>query len=208
MIALLLLAPLVLGACGAGQVTQTATQDRDRTGGQGQVGGIAVRAVQLAHPPDGVHAPGDPVPLTMAVVNTGRTDDRLVGVSGPDFAAAGLGAASPAATPPDGTRALLGPAPATAPTVDLPVPAGEAVLVGTDTPPVVLTGLTRPLDAAQSLAVTLTFARAGTATVPAITAPAPGLVPRGPAFDFHAEDGAGRPGPPAAAGGGPPRTEP
>ena len=40
----LLLSPVALSACSAGQVTQTATQERDKTGAQAQVGDITVRA--------------------------------------------------------------------------------------------------------------------------------------------------------------------
>jgi PBP1b-binding outer membrane lipoprotein LpoB len=48
-----LILTILLAGCSAGQVTQTATQDRDKTGGYGQVGDITVRAVQLAYPHDG-----------------------------------------------------------------------------------------------------------------------------------------------------------
>ena len=46
----LLLSPVALSACSAGQVTQTATQERDKTGAQAQVGDITLRQVQLAYP--------------------------------------------------------------------------------------------------------------------------------------------------------------
>ena len=43
----LLLSPVVLSACSAGQVTQTATQQRDKTGAQAQVGDLSQRHAQL-----------------------------------------------------------------------------------------------------------------------------------------------------------------
>jgi hypothetical protein len=41
----LLLSPVALSACSAGQVTQTATQERDKVGAMGQVGDLTLRAV-------------------------------------------------------------------------------------------------------------------------------------------------------------------
>ncbi len=59
------------------------------------------------------------------------------------------------------------------------------VFVGTDgDPTVVLTDLTRDVDAAQSIKVTLTFARAGSTTVTAIVGSPPHVLLRGPAFRF------------------------
>ena len=47
----LLLSPVALSACSAGQVTQTATQERDKTGGQAQVGDLTLRAGRSSLPP-------------------------------------------------------------------------------------------------------------------------------------------------------------
>ena len=58
-VVLLLLSPMALSGCSAGQVTRTATQARDRTGGAGQVQDIGVHAVRLVHPSGGVHVVGD-----------------------------------------------------------------------------------------------------------------------------------------------------
>ena len=49
----LLLSPIALTACSAGQVTQTATQERDKTGGQAQVGSLTVRQAALESPREG-----------------------------------------------------------------------------------------------------------------------------------------------------------
>ncbi|MGY1709358.1 hypothetical protein ACI8AC_07580 [Geodermatophilus sp. SYSU D00758] len=188
---LLLLSSTALIGCSAGQVTQTATQARDSTGGTGQVGDITIRAVQLVHPPGGVHEVGEQAQATMAIVNSGRVDDRLVDITGADFGAATVGTspttADPSSPGPDAFEAMaLIEQPPTAETtaVDVLLPAGGAVFVGTSTPTVVLSGLTRRIDAAQSVELTLTFARAGQTTVSAITGPPSGVLPRGPAFDF------------------------
>ncbi|WP_456947019.1 hypothetical protein [Geodermatophilus sp. SYSU D00697] len=194
-VVLLLLSPMALSGCSAGQVTQTATQARDKTGGAGQVEDISVHAVQLAHPPGGVYEVGDQVEVTMAIVNRGRVDDRLIDVSGAEFSGASVSAsltvpdAPPDAPPPGPDRtdpmALSGQSPAPQTTaVDVLVPARGAVFVGGSAPPVVLTGLTRRIDAAQSMDLTLTFARAGQTTVPAIVGSPPDVLPRTPAVDF------------------------
>src|SRR5688500_1080100 len=46
----LLLSPVALSACSAGQVTQTASQERDKVGAMAQVGDLTIRAVQLVSP--------------------------------------------------------------------------------------------------------------------------------------------------------------
>jgi hypothetical protein len=194
-VVLLLLSPMALSGCSAGQVTQTATQARDKTGGAGQVEDISVHAVQLVHPPGGVYEVGDQVEVTMAIVNGGPVDDRLIDVTGAEFNAAALRASPTAAdTPPDTTAsgpdpaasiALSGQPPTVETTaVDVLVPAGGAVFVGSSAPTVVLTGLTRRIDAAQSTELTLTFARAGQTTVPAVMGPPPDVMPRTPAVDL------------------------
>ncbi len=195
-VVLLLLSPMALSGCSAGQVTQTATQARDKTGGAGQVEDISVHAVQLVHPPGGVYEVGDQVEVSMAIVNSGRVDDRLIDVAGAELGAATVSATlATADAPPDTTS------PAPAPTdsmalsaqasaveataVDVLVPAREAVFLGTGAPSVVLTGLTRRLDAAQSVELTLTLARAGQATVTAIMGPPPSVLPRSPVTEFE-----------------------
>ncbi|MCF6733666.1 copper chaperone PCu(A)C [Blastococcus sp. KM273129] len=197
---LALFLPLLMmaSACSAGQVTQTATQERDKTGGFGSVGDVTIRAVQLAYPPEGIYRPGDQAELSMAIVNSGRQDDELLSITG-DFFTGVTVTGAPAATatvPPVASDTLIaarrGEAePVTAPptgatgTANIPLPADEAVYLGmSGGPSVVLTGLTRTIDAAQSMPVTLTFARAGEVTVTAIVAPAPEPLPREPIIDF------------------------
>lgn len=189
---------MMVSACSAGQVTQTATQERDKTGGFGFVGDLTIRAVQLAYPPDGLYRPGDQAELTMAIVNTGRQDDELLSITGDFFTGVTVtGAPSPATTsravasdPLVAGQRVVEAEQVTAPSTDgtglasIVVPADEAVYLGRGDPSVVLTGLTEVIDAAQSKDVTLTFARAGQVTVRAIVAPAPEPLPRERVIDF------------------------
>jgi copper(I)-binding protein len=84
----LLLSPVALSACSAGQVTQTATQERDKTGAQAQVGDITLREGQLASPRGGTYESGDDAELQLAIVNGGTEDDTLVSVDGEGFSSA------------------------------------------------------------------------------------------------------------------------
>src|SRR4051794_1562721 len=95
----LLFSPLALSACGAGQVTQTATQNRDKVGPMAQVGDISLRAVELAAPPGDKYEQGSDAELTLAIVNGGEEPDTLVGVSGTDFARAQISASSVSPSP-------------------------------------------------------------------------------------------------------------
>lgn len=194
----ILLMTLLLSGCSAGQVTQTATQVRDKTGGLGQVGDIAIRAVRLAYPSDGLYRPGDEAELRMALVNSGATDDALLSITGEFFTGVAVGATSSQSTPPTGSPAQRGTtpppsvdtstttnaAPVAAGPMNVPIPADSAVFIGTNGPTVTLTGLTRSIDAAQSVQVTLTFAKAGQTAVTAIVDTPPRPLPRRPVTDF------------------------
>jgi copper(I)-binding protein len=81
----LLLSPIALTACSAGQVTQTATQERDKTGAQAQVGDISIRDGELASPESGSYEQGDDAELVLAIVNDGGQADTLTDVSGDGF---------------------------------------------------------------------------------------------------------------------------
>ncbi|MPQ98186.1 copper chaperone PCu(A)C [Modestobacter sp. I12A-02628] len=180
----LLLSPVALGACSAGQVTQTATQDRDKTGAMATVGELQLRDVQLAYPLTGVYQAGGDARLLMAIANPTGTDDRLISITGEQFEGVevvpdpALAAAAPAAAPTDPS------------TVDIAVPANQNVYVG-EGPQVTLTGLTEELTPAQTVDVVLTFENAGEITVPALVGVSSRALPRGEAFDFHEEEGAG-----------------
>jgi copper(I)-binding protein len=81
----LLLSPVALSACSAGQVTQTATQERDKTGSTAQIGDITLRSAELAYPRSGRYDAGDDAELQVAIVNGGAEPDALVDVTGKDF---------------------------------------------------------------------------------------------------------------------------
>jgi copper(I)-binding protein len=81
----LLFSPVALTACSAGQVTQTATQNRDKVGPEAAVGDITLREIQLAYPQDGLYTAGEDAELSMAIVNSGTEADTLVGIEGTAF---------------------------------------------------------------------------------------------------------------------------
>jgi copper(I)-binding protein len=87
-VGVLLLSPVALSACSAGQITQTGTQLRDKTGAQAQVGDIAIREAMLAYPTGGSYSGGDDAALQMAIANNGSQDDTLTQVTGTGFSGA------------------------------------------------------------------------------------------------------------------------
>src|SRR3712207_4762720 len=121
----LLLSPVALTACSAGQVPQTATQNRDKVGPEAAVGDVTLRAITLAYPQDGRYAEGDDAELQMAIVNGGTEADTLVGIEGETFdgvVVSGQATASPSVpgspvttTPATPTTPGATPAPGTTP---------------------------------------------------------------------------------------------
>jgi Copper chaperone PCu(A)C len=81
----LLIAPVALSSCSAGQIPQTSTQNRDKVGAMGSVGAIAVREVTLPYPTGGTYPQGGDAELAGAIVNGGSQADQLVSVTGTDF---------------------------------------------------------------------------------------------------------------------------
>jgi hypothetical protein len=87
----LLLTPVVLTACSAGQVNQTSSQDRDKVGPAVQVGDLELRHVTVVHPCESGdedatgYERGDAPELMLTIVNSGREDDVLTGVEGELF---------------------------------------------------------------------------------------------------------------------------
>ena len=86
----LLLTPVVLTACSAGQVNQTASQDRDKVGPQAEVGDLELRQITLANPCEAdeeatAYEEGDSPELVLSIANGGREDDTLTGISGDVF---------------------------------------------------------------------------------------------------------------------------
>jgi hypothetical protein len=87
-VGVLLLSPVVLSACGAGQTPQTALEQRDKTGARAQVGDLSLREVKLAYPDGGSYASGSDAELQVAIANDGGQDDTLTGISGDGFSGA------------------------------------------------------------------------------------------------------------------------
>lgn len=102
-IGVLLLGPVTLSACSAGQVNQTASQNRDKVGPEAVVGPLQLRAVTLAYPRGGTYSSGDDAVLNMAIVNNGEQSDTLVSISGPDFAGIRVSGTGAQASAPTGT---------------------------------------------------------------------------------------------------------
>jgi copper(I)-binding protein len=75
----------VLTGCGAGQISQTATQVSSVNGASGSVGPIAIRDTQLAAPGNAqqTYPPGSSARLIVTIVNTGLAADTLVKVTSP-----------------------------------------------------------------------------------------------------------------------------
>ena len=180
----LLLTPVALTACSAGQVTQTATQERDKTGAQGQAGDITVRQVQLLSPRGGVYESGDDAELQVAFVNGGTEDDALASVEGEGFgdveirtSGGATGASSGASSGGSGSSD------------EIEIPADGSVFVGGDDASITLTDLDEGLTAGQYIELTFTFQNGGEVTLPVTVANPEEALDRGEAFDFHQEEG-------------------
>jgi copper(I)-binding protein len=190
-VGVLLLSPVALSACSAGQVTQTATQNRDKTGAMAQVRDLTVRAVELEYPRGGVYEPGDDAELRLVVVNGGEAADTLVDVEGDGFSGVEI----------QGPEAPAGASPAAGPTTangsgstgpaEIVIPPRSTVFVDGTNATITLTDLAESLTVGQYLELTFTFENAGTLTLPVTVANADKAERRGEAFDFHQEEEAG-----------------
>ncbi len=175
--AALLLSPVALGACSAGQVAQTAEQNRDKAGNMTAVGDLVLRAVELPYPTGGVYTAGSDARLLAAVVSSGETTDTLVSIEGDQFDSVDVVDPDAAAEPANNTDSL-----------DLAVPADGILYLGNGTgPSVTLVGLADDLGVGQSINVTFTFEQAGAVTLPVPVATSGRDLPRGEAFDFEPE---------------------
>ena len=100
----LLLTPVVLTACSAGQVNQTSSQDRDKVGPAVELGELALRQVTLVHPCEAgdeeatAYEAGDSPELMLTIVNSGREADTLTGIEGELFDGVYVGEAPSATT--------------------------------------------------------------------------------------------------------------
>jgi copper(I)-binding protein len=186
----LLLSPVVLSACSAGQVTQTATQERDKVGAMAQAGDLTIRAVRLESPGGGTYDSGDDAELQVAIVNAGDEPDALVGISGEgfgdvEFDSGSTATASPSATPtPTAT-----PGSRSSSDTEIEIPARATIFIGTDGASVTLTDLEQSLTTGQYLELTFEFEKAGEVTLPVTVATPDEALERGEAFDFHQEEG-------------------
>jgi copper(I)-binding protein len=186
----LLLSPVVLSACSAGQVTQTATQERDKVGAMAQAGDLTIRAVRLESPRGGTYDSGDDAELQVAIVNAGEEPDALVGISGEgfgdvEFDSGSTATASPSATPtPTAT-----PGSRSSSDTEIEIPARATIFIGTDGASVTLTDLEQSLTTGQYLELTFEFEKAGEVTLPVTVATPDEALERGEAFDFHQEEG-------------------
>jgi copper(I)-binding protein len=171
----LLLSPLALSACSAGQVTQTASQNRDKVGDSVRVGAITVRAVELEYPRGDQYDAGDDAPLSMAIVNSSNESDTLTDVSGEGFGSAEITGAVP-----EGSTSSDAP-------TEIEIPADSSVFVGEDGVEVTLTDLDEDMTTGQRLELVLTFEHAGEVTVLATVANPDEEKSRGDNFDFHEE---------------------
>jgi copper(I)-binding protein len=196
----LLLSPVALSACSAGQVTQTASQDRDKTGAMAQVGDLTVRTAELEPPRGGSYEAGDDAELRLAIVNGGQETDTLVAVDGEGFGDAEMensgtattaGTAAPTTAAPSATAAggTTTRTPAAAGSGEIEIPGDSTVFVDGDGATITLTDLDEPLTVGQYLELTLTFENAGELTLRVTVANPDETEDRGEAFDFHHEEG-------------------
>jgi Copper chaperone PCu(A)C len=84
-IGVLLIAPVALSSCSAGQIPQTSSQNRDKVGAGATIGAIALREVKLLFPTGGTYSQGGDAELSAAIINGGSEPDTLAGVTGNDF---------------------------------------------------------------------------------------------------------------------------
>jgi copper(I)-binding protein len=179
----LLFSSVALTACGAGQITQTETQARDKVGPTAQVGDLVLRGVQLAYPSGGSYERGDDAELQMAIVNRGTEDDSLVDITGDDFSRVRItGGGTAQGSGGSGSPRVV-------------IPAGSALFLGQEGPTVTLVNLSKSLTPGQTIQLTMEFDKAGEVTVQAQVGTSTREVARGDAYDFHKGEG-------ESAGGG------
>lgn len=158
--ATLLTAALALAGCSAGTVTQTDTIVSQAVGATGQVGEMVLQDVAIDAGPTETVPSGAEVPLRGTIVNQSATPDRLVSVTTPY--ALGFRQEGAPIIPADNAVRIVG----TEPLPPAPVAEANRALVGGTR--VLLTGVTQQLRPGPTYAVTFTFERAGTVTVPVI----------------------------------------
>jgi copper(I)-binding protein len=193
---------LVLSACGAGQLAQTAQQQSAIAGVNGQTadGSVALRNALIPFNGPQGYPQGGNAPMAVSIFNNGPNAVKLVDVSAKDAsdvvlvggAAANL-APSPSAPPP-ATASPTGtasPSPAPSPTATAPSgqtsfsitigSGGYAVLTQQDGTYLQLVGLHKSLAPGDTVTVVFAFDDGSSATMTLPVGPATAVVPRNPA---------------------------
>ena len=175
----LLLSPIALAACSSGQVTQTATQERDKAGPMADVANITLRTVVLEHPTGGSYEEGDDAELRAAIVNIADEADTLLSIEGEAFEEVRvLGDEVTEVSQSSGSSGEIG----------LEIPRNETVFLGGDGPTVILENLQEELTTGEGIELTMTFELAGEITIRAMVATPEEALERGEPFDFHHEE--------------------
>lgn len=168
----LLLSPVALSACSAGQVNQTAGQNRDQNGAQADAGPIAIRAATLEYPRGEAYESGDDAELRLAIANSADEADTLTSVDGEGFGGAEIEAPSATGSG-SGDEIEIGPR--------------QSVIVDGEDYTITLTDLDESLTVGEYVEVVLTFQNAGEVSFPVTIATPEEDLPRGEGFDFHEE---------------------
>jgi copper(I)-binding protein len=175
-------AVLFIAGCGAGQITQTDTQNAAVNGATADVGTIAIRDAEMVLPdtlPEGetescqliyYYPAGASAPIELFIVNEGDVDDELVSVTsqvagsvtvqGDTSVVAGSSLVVGEHARADAGEKLADPA-----EVAAAQPSAAPVLDETGRARIVLEQLTRDIRPGQSVEVTFTFRNAGAITL-------------------------------------------
>lgn len=159
-------AALVLAGCGAGQITQTDSQEPAVNGASAQVKTLYIRNAELQFPPTGTAYPaGSSAALSLVVINVGERDDALVSVTSDVAAGTAIQGSQVVVA---GHSLVIAPPSAsvdgTAPGSSASTPNSGASAAATSTVgrgAVVLLGLKRPVWPGQTIRVTFVFRDAG-----------------------------------------------
>ncbi|MGW4485871.1 hypothetical protein ACWEOE_18765 [Amycolatopsis sp. NPDC004368] len=187
-------AVLVLAGCGAGQITQTDTQQPAVNGTYATVKTLALRNVAIQYPAQGAaYSAGQSAPLTLTIANQGTQDDQLLSVSstgtdspaqlggardvvaghtlviGPDDAVESTNEQAPPTTSSSAEAPATGTSStsSTTPTATSSASPGDggATATALNEGTAVLQGLKQPLWPGMTINVTFTFRNAGPITV-------------------------------------------
>ncbi len=175
-------AALVLSGCATGRITERSEHPAAIDGSSGGVGPMLVRDVVLAYPENetNLYPAGADGPMELVIVNEGDRPDTLVSVTTPAAREVIIQGnteipSGTTFTVIEGDEQQMYPVPRIEP-VPLPRPqqrpgpaapgVGSSVRLGFGELRIVLTDLTRPIHAGESVPVTFRFRNAGEVTVP------------------------------------------